>query len=89
MPKKEQEKKSIIEKDVNILKEQIGSTGKTKTILRLVRWCVDGNDGKLMLEKRSYNADKDGNWRISKAKGMTKEDLDYVFGQWTELSLYF
>ncbi len=66
------------------------TNGKQKTQLRIVKWIVDGLKTGAKLEKRSFFKKKDGTFSdLGSAKGLTKEEIEFVIANWSEISMFF
>ena len=63
----------------------VKEAGKGSTRIRVVRWLVDGNDTGTVLEKRNFYTTKEGEERMGKAKGFTREDVSYIVSHWAEI----
>lgn len=85
--KKVKEKKPKVtfeEKDVHIIREEVSQ--QRKTVLRTVRWVVDGKDTGMKLEKRAYFM-KDGEVKNGRMVGLKKSDLEYLMSNLDEIMM--
>ena len=58
--------------------------------LRLVKWSVDGKEGKSKLENRTYLKRKDGTFSDwGKSTGMDHDDCKFLVDNWAEMEVFF
>ncbi len=77
------EQKSIECQVVNVYDENISQNGKSKVVIRTVRWVVDGKSYP-MLEKRDF-FNSDNGFKTGKAKGLNSNDLALIQKNWSKI----
>lgn len=79
--------KRFEERDVHVIRETAKKSQRIQ--LRLVRWCVDGKKTSMKLEKRRYMILKNGDVITGRLMGFSKQDMDYLFSNWSDISELF
>ena len=54
------------------------------TVLRVVKWVIDGVDKSIMIERRSFHK-KDDKIVMGKASGLRMKELEIIRDRWDEL----